>query len=208
MRPADDDYPTPPEATRALLSVERFNGGIWEPCAGSGAMAKVLRENYQGVWASTLATGGSGNGFVGVRGSKDFLYETKAHGANIITNPPFKIAEVIIRHAMEFQSLKIAMLLNLKFLASRERKGGLFKNHPPARVHVFCDRLGGSEGFYPEGYTGKRNSTTETMAWFIWDWPFKVVEPRIGWLDSKEFIIRETVEIPAKLLVTGSGKEL
>ena len=24
-------YPTPPEATRALLSVETFDGSIWEP---------------------------------------------------------------------------------------------------------------------------------------------------------------------------------
>lgn len=24
-------YPTPPEATRALLSVENFDGDIWEP---------------------------------------------------------------------------------------------------------------------------------------------------------------------------------
>lgn len=27
-------YPTPPEATRALLSVETFDGTIWEPACG------------------------------------------------------------------------------------------------------------------------------------------------------------------------------
>jgi hypothetical protein len=27
-------YPTPPEATRALLSVETFDGLIWEPACG------------------------------------------------------------------------------------------------------------------------------------------------------------------------------
>lgn len=27
-------YPTPPEATRALLSVEKFEGNIWEPACG------------------------------------------------------------------------------------------------------------------------------------------------------------------------------
>jgi len=43
-RPPTDHYPTPPEMVRALLSVESFSGGIWEPCAGSGDMAAVLRE--------------------------------------------------------------------------------------------------------------------------------------------------------------------
>ena len=35
-------YPTPPEATRALLSVETFDGPIWEPACGQGHIAKVL----------------------------------------------------------------------------------------------------------------------------------------------------------------------
>ena len=30
-RAAFEFYPTPPEATRALLSVEAFDGSIWEP---------------------------------------------------------------------------------------------------------------------------------------------------------------------------------
>lgn len=37
-------YPTPPEATRALLSVERFDGDIWEPACGHGAIATVLTD--------------------------------------------------------------------------------------------------------------------------------------------------------------------
>ena len=30
-RAAQDFYPTPPEAVKALLSVEQFEGDIWEP---------------------------------------------------------------------------------------------------------------------------------------------------------------------------------
>lgn len=30
-RAAFEFYPTPPEATRALLSVEQFEGSVWEP---------------------------------------------------------------------------------------------------------------------------------------------------------------------------------
>ncbi|MGL1659540.1 hypothetical protein ACSTH1_23845, partial [Vibrio parahaemolyticus] len=37
-------YPTPPEATRALLSVETFDGSIWEPACGKGHIADVLKD--------------------------------------------------------------------------------------------------------------------------------------------------------------------
>jgi len=43
-RAAFEFYPTPPEATRALLSVESFEGDIWEPACGDGAISKVLIE--------------------------------------------------------------------------------------------------------------------------------------------------------------------
>jgi hypothetical protein len=43
-------YPTPPEATRALLSVETFDGTIWEPACGRGAISTVLETaGYQVV---------------------------------------------------------------------------------------------------------------------------------------------------------------
>lgn len=42
-RAAYEFYPTPPEATRALLSVESFDGAIWEPACGDGAISEVLK---------------------------------------------------------------------------------------------------------------------------------------------------------------------
>ena len=41
-RAAYEFYPTPPEATLALLSAETFDGSIWEPACGEGHIAKVL----------------------------------------------------------------------------------------------------------------------------------------------------------------------
>jgi hypothetical protein len=43
-RAAHDFYPTPPEAVRALLSVESFEGSIWEPACGDGAISRTLVE--------------------------------------------------------------------------------------------------------------------------------------------------------------------
>ena len=41
-RQKDDYYATPPEATDALLSVESFEGNIFEPCCGEGHISKRL----------------------------------------------------------------------------------------------------------------------------------------------------------------------
>ncbi len=41
-RPASEFYSTPPEATRALLSVEPITGPVWEPACGAGDISREL----------------------------------------------------------------------------------------------------------------------------------------------------------------------
>lgn len=165
------------------MSVEEFEKNIWEPCAGSGEMAAVLRERYP-----VLATSLHGNRHVfplqGVGGPVDFLRCEHRAGSNIVTNPPFNISEDIIRHAISLTPTKIALLLNIRFLGSRKRKDGLFAEHPPKRIWVFCDR----PSMYPADWKGTKGTTTETFSWWVWEWPFGVQKPELGWLDSKEFI--------------------
>lgn len=189
QRPADDHYDTPPEATRALLSVERFAGSIWECCAGAGEMAAPLREAGYQVAATTVGERHwpRDRPKFRVEGGVDFLRATRLRAPNIVTNPPFKknLPEQILRQAIELDPVKIALLLNVKFLAGIKRKDSLFGRYPPIRVWVFSDRI----TMYPHGWTGDRNSTTETMAWLIWEAPF--VRPGRpfsgGWLNSQEF---------------------
>src|SRR5215470_5861126 len=58
---ADHDfYPTPPEAVRALLSVEQFDGPIWEPACGDGAISRVLEEQGHQVTSTDLIDRGYG----------------------------------------------------------------------------------------------------------------------------------------------------
>lgn len=47
-----DFYPTPPWASRALLSYEEFTGDIWECACGDGAMSNVLEETGQTIISS------------------------------------------------------------------------------------------------------------------------------------------------------------
>lgn len=82
-RAAYEFYPTPPEATRALLSVESFEGDIWEPACGDGAISKVLEAAGYQVVSTDLIDRGFG------AGGQDFLKSPEPLARNIITNPPY-----------------------------------------------------------------------------------------------------------------------
>jgi hypothetical protein len=183
-RPPSDHYPSPPEATRALLSVERFAGGIWECCAGRGDMAAELRMAGYTVAATTIEEGRHERAFPKhmVTGGVDVLKETRRRHDTAITNPPYKLTEEIIRHLICLGCVNIAMLLNIKFLSS-EGRSEFFEKYPPANIWVFRDRI----TMYPHGYEGPKGSTTETFAWFVWRSPFHSRPPQIGWITAKHF---------------------
>lgn len=60
-----DFYPTPSWATKALIDHEDFEGSIWEPACGDGAISKTL-EGYGGydVTSTDLYDRGYGEGGV------------------------------------------------------------------------------------------------------------------------------------------------
>ena len=82
-RAAFEFYPTPPEAVRALLSVESFEGSVWEPACGDGAISKVLEAAGYQVVSTDLIDRGYG------AGRQDFLKSDRTFAKNIITNPPY-----------------------------------------------------------------------------------------------------------------------
>lgn len=189
IRPDDDHYRTPAPATMALLRVEAFGGGIWEPCAGSGDMAAVLREAGHTVRATTIGAGlhDPKRPKHRVIGGVDFLRQTTLAHPNIVTNPPFGrprkgICEEIIRHAIALRPVKAAFYLDLTFLGGQERGRGLWADFPPARVWVLSDRV----TMYPAGYDGPKGTTTQTTAWFVWEAPFLRRAPALGWVNSKQ----------------------
>jgi hypothetical protein len=167
---AENDFPTPPEATLALLERESFVGDVWEPSCGRGDMSKVLLEHGLKIYSSDLIDRGFGDE-VG-----DFFQMEKTF-PNIITNPPYSpppLAQRFVEHALECATKKVAMLLRLDFLESQERKEFL-ENSPLSTVYVFSWRI----SFYP-GVENRGHSPT-AYAWYIWDFDFHG-EPRIRWI--------------------------
>ena len=152
-----DFYPTPKWATYALMENEKFDGDIWEPSCGNGAMSEVIKKYGNDVYSSDLHDRGYGD--VGI----NFL-ETEKTYSNIITNPPYNIAQEFVEHATKSSKRKFAFLLRLAFLEGVGGANTIFVENPPSRVWVFSERI----TFYPEGVI-KAGSGTTAYAWFVWD---------------------------------------
>jgi hypothetical protein len=160
-----DLYETPAEATLALLRAEKLPHWLWEPARGRGAIVRVLRESGHAVVATDLVDYGEAitpPGYFGV----DFLTERKAPAGcqAVVTNPPFRLAQQFVEHAMQLVP-QVYMLLRLAFLES-ERRRGILEDRGLARVHVFRDRL---PRMHRDGWDGPRASSTVAYAWFCWN---------------------------------------
>jgi hypothetical protein len=169
-REKDDFYPTPPEGTEALLRAERFEGAIWEPACGDGAISRILEAAGYDVVSSDLVDRGYGEP------RHDFLMEWRPRAPNIVTNPPFKMVSPFIRKALALSTAKVAMLLRLACLEGAER-GEIFESSPLARVLVFKRRL----QFRRPGWEDTGAGGMLPFAWFIWDHQHKG-PPTLGWL--------------------------
>lgn len=121
-RNASDFYPTPPEATQALLDFLEIEEGkrIWEPACGEGHMVDVLEKNGYMVRATDIQTG------------TDFL-ETENNDCDwIITNPPFSLSEQFIRKCAEYH-VPFALLLKSQYWHAAKRVS-LFNEITPTYI--------------------------------------------------------------------------
>jgi hypothetical protein len=169
-----DLYETPAVAVEALLRVEQIPHRIWEPAAGRRAIVRVLRDHGHAVIASDIHNYGNLH-FV-----SDFLAQERlpAGCEAIVTNPPFRLAEEFVAHALELAPLVI-MLLRLAFLES-ERRCRILEGRGLARVHVFRKRL---PMMHRDQWVGRKANSGMAFAFFVWDRNHKgpTTIDRISW---------------------------
>lgn len=153
-RRADDFYPTPPEAVEALLDskwVPTPQFSVWEPACGDGAISKELVARGFSVSSTDLVDRGYGAHGV------DYLKTTSRLAAQVVTNPPFKLAEHFIRQGFKLGIGYQAHLLKAQFWNAASRLQ-LFKAHPPAAVLPLTWRLDFTGGGAP----------TMDCCWVVW----------------------------------------
>jgi hypothetical protein len=158
----DDLYEIPPVAVEALLRVEQLPHRLWEPACGRGKIVDVLRAAGHQVVGSDLVDYGNPTHFYG----RDFLMEYKIPDGceAIVTNPPFKIAEQFVEHALHLCP-RVVMLLRLAFMES-ERRRHILDSGSLARLHVFRKRL---PMMHRDGWEGRKANSGMAFAWFVWD---------------------------------------
>ena len=167
-RGGPDFYSTPKWATLALMKREEFTGSILEPACGDGRMAEVISK-FNKVKAYDLYDRGYGK--TGV----DFIKRRWKIQDNVITNPPFAIAEDFILKAIDITKYKVAIFLRLNFLASR-RRHSMFLETPLKNVWIFCRRVA-------MGLPGKEPGRMVVYVWAVWDKSYKG-KTRLGWIND------------------------
>ncbi len=138
---------TPTIITEALLSYEKFEGNILEPCCGNGAISNILQKTNT-VISSDLNLYDFGAPQI------DLLSITEQYD-NIVTNPPFISQQVVKKHLLTITKKKLALLWYVKNLGNEiETKSS---QHLKA-VYVFNKKID-----WVETKLGWK------FAWYVWD---------------------------------------
>lgn len=149
-RSAADFYPTPPEATTALLDFLKLPATttIWEPACGENHMVRVMQDAGYNVISTDLEMG------------VDFLNANCEECDWIITNPPFSLADQFVRRCIQHKK-PFALLLKSQYWHAKKRLE-LFRLYPPSFV---CPLTWRPDFMFKQ--RGKGSPLMDVM-WVIW----------------------------------------
>lgn len=185
-RQADDLYPTPAWVTGVLCDAVRLRGKVWEPAAGRGDMANVLRERGYEVLCSDISGDRLGcDGCI----EQDFLSMSAqaitpgkfGESFTLLTNPPYSHAEQFIRRALELTEPvggMVCMLLRNEFDCGIKRRD--LWARPSFREKIVLTKR-------PMWFTDRpqQNHPRHNFAWLCWDHEFRGA-PSIRWLPERK----------------------
>jgi hypothetical protein len=183
----DDLYETPAICTEAALRAGIFGDMpqvIWDPCAGRGAMSRVLRAaGFTVITTDLVAYDGAD---AGIASGIDFLMERAAPDGcgGIIMNPPYKLADAFIRHALSLVP-RVAVLLRAMAIEGAGR-ADLIDGH----LTDFWIGIDRPPAMHREGWTGNRlGNSGAPFAWFVFQAEPRGAEPirmrRFWWDEGK-----------------------
>lgn len=163
-REENDFYATNPKALILLLDKLKqdeviLNKKIWECACGKGHLSKELLNKGYEVVSSDLVDRGYGE-------VKDFLKCNEVFDGDILTNPPFMLAEDFIKKSMILlkEGNKLILLLKIQFVEGQKRKK-LFEKYNIKYVYAHSSRQQCSKN----ADFKHLNATTQFYAWFIFE---------------------------------------
>lgn len=168
-RAANDWYQETAACVDAFLEVEKFDGSIYDPaCGGGNIPERCIAQDYD-AYGSDIVDRGYGSA------DCDFLITSTVHD-NILTNPPFNLAQRFVEHALTLTTGKVAIVQRLAFLEGKARSK-FFAETPLARVWVHSSR----QSMPPGGSGQEAKGGSVAYAWFVWDHNH-TGSPKLGWL--------------------------
>jgi hypothetical protein len=158
-----DAYFTPPEATIALLHLERayLPRVIWEPFAGDGAIVNLMRQHGYEVHASDIR----GYGLPGCVIADYRDLEPPDGVEAIVSNPPYGQALEFAERAIT-QVRYVAFLVRSNFLIEGSGRDAFRAEHHPTRTWHASLRL---PMMHRYGWPGPRTSSNVPYSWAVWD---------------------------------------
>lgn len=176
-----DFYETPEWATKKALEAMLADGIInkqeliYEPCCGAGAITDILEAyGFENIKKSDIQTAEY------IRGEKGIdVYGIEDNACEVVfTNPPYDrmTKDNMLAEFQRIASKKVILLLNIFFLASKERKAILENSHL-RHIYIHSDRV----TMYPYGEEKPKNGGTKMFAWYVWDKEYNG-RPTISWI--------------------------
>lgn len=159
VRRAFDYYPTPVWMTKALLRrVHPFD--VIEPCAGDGAITRVLEASGARVVTNDIDLRWSTDWHMDAT-REDFWQTVEGcfwRPMWGVTNLPFDLADVIVPLAVKHLP-HFATILRLSWLEPTAARQRFLAEHPP-RTLIVMPRW---------DFKGRGQTDSVTSAWFIWE---------------------------------------
>jgi hypothetical protein len=163
-------FPTPPWATRALmthvLTPDDFEGcDVWEPAAGAGHMVGPLGEYFAKVHASDVHDYGMGYGRGSFVGAGADVARLDVAPDWVITNPPFPLAIEFVLRAIDEARIGVAMLMRHSWTEGKERYRRIFSvpGRSPVKIAQFAERVPMHKGRWVVN-----GSSATAYSWFVW----------------------------------------
>jgi hypothetical protein len=164
-RQPEDFYATEPSAL--VLFIERLsqdgisiNNKVWECACGKKHLSNVLSDYGHDVKSTDIVARIDGVA------EQDFLQSTDVFNGDILTNPPFNLAERFVEKGLELieEGNKLFLFLKIQFLEGQKRKE-LFRQYPPKYVYCYSAR----QKCARDGEFEKYTATTQFYAWYVWE---------------------------------------
>lgn len=175
-RDAHDWYMEPEWVSTRLFEAERFEGRVWDPACGVGRIVQSARNaGHQALGSDAIAR----SAMLGCTVSDFLICDEQAAEPNIVSNPPFGIAEKFVAHALNLAERKVAMLLPANWVQGDKRSRWLATT-PLRRVLFITPRPSMPPGSAVAAGQKPGNGTTD-YCWMIWLRGFDGA-PELGWL--------------------------